>query len=247
MRREMSRALARVVGITMVVALVGPPRDAKGRPSLTVDHGELVLAHGGGELRSADLVGSTVRLGALDLRLDGITRVRSPRGDVVLHDFSLADGTGKLCLPDGQNERWAIAVTTDAGVELACTSGARGKCARFGYDPSDPSLVDLHAACVRMMRADYGGDGTSATREGIGIRFCDRAGVFPCPSDARLVSAWSHERAVCVARPRVADLADLATLASRHPHLRERLGDACSFERMDGDPQAILFEHELAP
>jgi hypothetical protein len=43
----------------------------------------------------------------------------------------------------------------------------------------------------------------------------------------------------------VAELANLVMLARRHPHLRDRLGDACSFERMHAEPEAILFEYEL--
>jgi len=238
--------LPRGLALALVGALAGSSPRAESSPTIAVERGELIVRTSDGRVRrSYALVGANVQLGELELRLESVTRVRTPRGSVVLHDFALASGDGELCLPDAQGERWAIAFSTAAGIELACTSGARGKCARFGYDPGDPELVDLHAACVRMMRADYGGDGTSATRAGVGIRFCDRAGVWPCPADARVASSWSSQRAECVAQARAPEVADLPTLVARHPHLQGRA--SCDAETSEAHRHAILFELAPAP
>ncbi|MCC5642173.1 hypothetical protein LC607_04165 [Nostoc sp. CHAB 5824] len=66
-------------------------------------------------------------------------------------------------------------------VTFSCTNGALAKCIRFGYKPwktfNGRSLQDYHQACVRMVRADYCGDGTSHTHDGTLINFYDRLGV----------------------------------------------------------------------
>ena len=62
---------------------------------------------------------------------------------------------------------------------LICTGGAIGKCVRWGYKPwrSGPdgvALWDYHQACVRMVRADYGGDGVGHTRDNTPVDVFDR-------------------------------------------------------------------------
>jgi ADYC domain len=96
------------------------------------------------------------------------------------------------------------------GFDLACTSGAVGKCIRWGYrlweeEPGGPPLRALHQACLHMTRADYGGDGQATTRDGTVIALCDRAGVRPCRDrmPMEFEAAWGVDGAVCVARPRI--------------------------------------------
>ena len=92
-------------------------------------------------------------------------------------------------------------------MNLTCTSGAEGKCILLGYRPWESvgatSLRDIHAACIRMIRADYGGDGTSHTRDGTLIAFRDNLGIrdFPADNDMPFEAAWGPDGAVCVARP----------------------------------------------
>lgn len=80
----------------------------------------------------------------------------------------------------------------------------------------------LHAACVRMARADYGGDGRPHTRAGVALVFWDRFGVRPRPTAERLPfeAGWDADGAVCVVRPRIAALAPLRDLRRRYPRLR---------------------------
>jgi hypothetical protein len=143
----------------------------------------------------------------------------------------------ELCTPDVDGNRWAL-VTHDEHdeLQLVCSSGAIGKCIRWGYTPN--VSVDVHKACIRMTRADYGGDGSTATRDGTWIGFCDRVGVHPCSGTERIEAAWSADGAVCVAHPRVDQIVTLVELARRYPKLAGHVGPACTLR---GTPDAKLF------
>jgi len=73
---------------------------------------------------------------------------------------------------------------------LACVTGAVGKAAIWGYWPREmtaptypsDSLLNFETI-VRMVRADYCGDGTSHTQEGTPIGVADRMGVRDADSD----------------------------------------------------------------
>ena len=100
----------------------------------------------------------------------------------------------------------------------------------------------LHEACIRMVRADYGGTGATATRDGTRIAFCDRSGVHRCPARGRLEAAWSPSGATCVAAPRIAELATLDQLAERYPRLIGHLGrEACTMATAAVDGRTLLF------
>ncbi|HET6467027.1 MAG TPA: ADYC domain-containing protein [Geminicoccaceae bacterium] len=65
---------------------------------------------------------------------------------------------------------------------ITCTGGATGKCVRYGYKPwgedaEGRPLWDLHQTCVRLVRADYCGDGVSWTETGTLIDLYDRRGI----------------------------------------------------------------------
>ena len=174
-------------------------------------------------------------------------------GDVFLHRFVVKDESGntrEFCTPDPQGRSLGFPVPNGkGGFELTCTSGAVGKCIRWGYrfweeKPAGPPLRALHRACIHMTRADYGGDGSTFTRDGTLIDFCDRFGIQTCEWDRPLPfeAAWGVEGAVCVARPRIADLVSLDGLAARYPRLTAMLGPmACTRESAEGDPAALLF------
>ena len=100
----------------------------------------------------------------------------------------------------------------------------------------------LHDACTHMVRADYGGDGTSATRIGNPIAFCDRFDVWPCKEQPyAFEAAWRADGAACVARTRVPALASLEDLSTRYPHLREQLGASrCSAASELGSDGSLL-------
>jgi hypothetical protein len=155
-----------------------------------------------------------------------------------------------FCTSDAQGQNLGFPVPNGkGGFELTCTSGAIGKCVRWGYRfweevSGGPPLRALHLACTHMTRADYGGDGSTFTRDGTLIFFCDRFGVIPCEGEGAMSfeAAWNVKGAVCVARPRIAELATLESLGVRYPHLTQHLGpDACHEESAMRDPAALLF------
>jgi hypothetical protein len=251
-------AFARCIGLSTALAMAGPVA-ARAQTALTAAGAEFVLTTPAGRtFRSADLVGATLNIAVAGTPVE--IRIRSVEEDpdaiggrVLLHDLVVEDAAGRavdLCTPDAHGRRLGFPVPDgQGGFELTCTSGAVGKCIRWGYrpweeQPGGPPLAALHAACVHMARADYGGDGRASTREGTMIYWCDRFGVHPCGGDASAAfeAAWGRDGATCVARPRIAENVSLEQLAERYPRLQPHLGPArCSEDIAMRDPRALLF------
>ncbi len=213
----------------------------------------------GRALGPRELVGATLAAAdeagrSLTVRVDAVTPdPRDPAGEVLLYQMMAlgADGAWReLCDPDPAGERWAFPLAgrwTASGEHLpaapgvfnvTCSSGAVGKCVRFGYKPwatgPDGTLLWAHhQACVRMMRADYCGDGRSFTRDGTLIDLYDRLGLQrdePGPG-MRFEAGWGADGATCVARVRIPENATLEGLARRCPgRLAEKVGAACTEE-----------------
>jgi hypothetical protein len=191
---------------------------------------------------------------------------RDPQGEVLLYTFSEPDNvTGQwrnACNPDPDGRRLGFplagAFTPDgryvaspgafgaavAGrILIACTGGAEGKCVRFGYKPwrtlpDGTSLGPYYQACVRLVRADYGGDGVGHTRNGTPIDLFDRIGIQrdETAPGMTLEAAFDPDGAVCVAHPRLPDLTSVDALARLYPRLAGHLGADCD-ERVS----ALLF------
>jgi hypothetical protein len=69
--------------------------------------------------------------------------------------------------------------SSSTGMTFACENvGAIAKCVNMGYKPwKSSSLNTLHQSCVRMVRADFCGDGVSWTKDGTEIDVKDRLGL----------------------------------------------------------------------
>ena len=83
--------------------------------------------------------------------------------------------------------------------ELSCTAGVRAKCVRFGYLPwRDYGTRQLFNACIRMMRADYCGDGQATTRDGTLIDIYDDLGMQKLDeiSACAFEAGWTADGAV---------------------------------------------------
>jgi hypothetical protein len=254
--RRAAPILALVVAAASTCAAFGQPRDDT--PTLHVT-GTLfrVVLPDGRVLTSPDLVGALFEVadesGRLTMvRIEAVALDPSdPAGDVWLHRFSVPDAGGggwrNLCsaAPDGTEAGFPIATggavatvgepRTPPAFTLTCTSGAVGKCVRLGYKPwrdvAGVPLADYHQACVRALRADYGGDGISFTRDGTRVDLFDRLGIQqpePSPGELTFEAAWNAEGAACVRRPRIAEIVSLTDLGLRYPRLVERTGAACS-------------------
>jgi ADYC domain len=195
--------------------------------------------------------GRTIRV-----RIAGVEPDASdPHGEILLYDFRLLRPRGEepLCAPDadgrrlgfplaGRSDPAGILSSSDGSIfELACTSGAQGKCARFGYAPwrrapDGRPMLDWYNACVRLLRGDYCGDGRPFTRDGTLVDIYDRLGIHASDADPRLTfeAAWGPEGAVCVARTRLPDIIDLEGLGRACPRLVGRLGSAACSENVPG-------------
>jgi hypothetical protein len=238
-------------------------------PDLSVDGSAFVLHLPNGRvLRGAELQGAKVVMPieggrAVEVRLSRIEP--DPRDPGLLrHAFEMQDAQGQwvpACQPNADGETWGFPIALPEGhpgregpITLTCVSGAVGKCARFGYQPwkrgpHGEDLLPYHAACVRMVRADYGGDGAPHTRNGTRIDIYDAIGIQRPDSlhDAEYAfeAGWSPAGAVCVARTRWGELATMEDLRAQYPRLP--LGSACT-ESAAAAAGALLFNRSrLAP
>ncbi len=201
-------------------------------------------------LRSPELVGAAfiVRVGQGQARVRLAAVEREPRardGDVWLHTLMVvqADGTETpLCRPgpDGKPQGFPLAsrMLADGAVEntpedqfeILCTGGSRAKCVRFGYRPWKPEEADLYAACNRMVRADYCGQGEGTTRDGMPIDPYDDQGIQIADrlAEHAFEAGWTKDGAVCVSHVRVKENTSLAKLAQQCPRLADRVGPGCN-------------------
>jgi hypothetical protein len=215
-------------------------------------------------LHSPDLVGAELRLRSGPwVRIDAVEKIEeTPGSPLWLHTFSVqgADGAWtNLCRvgPDGRRAGFPVpgrassdGTVAEAGpgvFELTCTGGAQAKCVRFGYRPWDvgpdgQTRRDLYNTCIRMVRADYGGDGRGTTRDGTLIDVYDFRGIqSPDPrEDHDLEAGWGLDGAVCVRHVRIRENVSLGELERAYPRLRGRTGEVCTeeFARAHG---AVLF------
>lgn len=226
----------------------------------------LVTVSDGRRLRSADLVGAVLSVpgpdGTQRVRIDSVdTDPTDPDHEVQLHTLSVEDpATGtwiNYCSPgpDGVAKAFPMRGSWtpegrhlhDDALTIICTGGAVGKCVRWGYKPwreapDGTSLWDYHQACVRMVRADYGGDGIGHTRDGTPIDLFDRLGIqkpAADPGPLTFEAAWGVGGAVCVRKPRISQIVSLGDLANTYPRLRGRTGPSC--QEGDRPAEALVF------
>lgn len=220
----------------------------------------------GSTLTSRDLVGAVLTLAnGAKLRIDGVeVDPDNDAGDVLLHKISIeaADGSWReFCKPDPDGKMLAFPlagnmrpdgsiVERSGSFQIVCTSGAQGKCVRFGYKPwlddrNGRAMLDYYNACVRMLRADYCGDGTATTRDGTLINLYDRIGIQADEAlpGMQFEAGWSDYGATCIARVRIPENVSLDQLVRSCPRLRDiPLGDECSEAVAEGNPDTLLFD-----
>ena len=89
-------------------------------------------------------------------------------------------------------------------VTLACRESALAKCVEWAYRELDePTTSWAHQACVRMVRADYAGDGATNTFSGARIYVGDDLGLIEQSSyPGWLVkeAEWNADGAICINR-----------------------------------------------
>jgi hypothetical protein len=200
-------------------------------------------------------------------RIDAVAAdPRDRDGDVSLYSVSILVGDAQwrpYCLPDAEGRRAVIPVQGSWGadgvpqpasdlVTFACTSGAIGKCIRFGYKPwkqhRGVALSRYHAACIRMVRADYCGDDRPHTVDGTQIDIWDSLGIQS--RDERtghpelFEAAWSPGGAAYLNVPRWSD--DVADVIADCPeHFRGRTsrdGALLPSEVAQHFPEVLIFD-----
>jgi hypothetical protein len=226
-----------------------------------------VVGSEGTALPQDSLPGTTLTLGDGSgarriIRIESIERdPKDTSGEIMLYALSEQRSTGEwrnICLPDPDGRRLGFPLagrfTADGRYEpsaerllITCTGGAEGKCVRFGYKPwgKAPDGTPLEAAynaCVRLVRADYAGDGRGTTRNGQPIDIYDTLGIEAPANDPAydFEGGFDEKGAVCVSHARVKEKTTLAAIEASSPRLKGRVGDVCTeaFARTQG---AILF------
>jgi hypothetical protein len=185
------------------------------------------------------------------IRIDAVERDRQDAaGEIILYTLFEQDAESgewrNLCLPNPGGRRVGFPLAgvftadgryepTHQGILLTCTGGAEGKCIRFGYKPwgfgpNNIALAPYFQACVRLVRADYCGDGVGHTRDGTPIDIFDTIGIErdePAPGMS-FEAAWGPDGAVCARRARLPDVLDSTTIAAYCPRLAHAIGETCN-------------------
>lgn len=248
---------------------------APAAPVVAVEGGRLTARTWDGSLLpDAELVGLELTLpGAhareLHVRIDAQWPSLGPLGAYAVS--RLDEATGRwvpYCEPGRDGRRIAVALAghwEDDGAgpfvedphdfTLTCTAGSNGKCARLGYVPGlrtahGESLTPYFEACVRMMRADYCGDGRSFTEPGVAVELQDRAGRSTrAHGDEPLAfeAVWGPRGAICVHHPRHAERLSLRGIGERCPRLAAALGERCQQDVLQRDPDARFVSRSRGP
>jgi ADYC domain len=215
----------------------------------------------GGALIGATVVGGSPELGQAAFRIVGI-RPDPDDPEITLHDLTTRDpvtGEWKVyCAPDDRGVLGGLFLAGawdatgkhvhDDKFSVSCTSGVIGKCVRAGYKPwkmaSDGRpMWDYHQTCVRAVRADYCGNGTAHTREGMRIEIIDRLNPVALPDSGLAFEAgWTPEGASCLARPRLPTWSRDEIVAACPERLSRRVGELadCAMETELGKPDVLL-------
>jgi hypothetical protein len=147
----------------------------------------------------------------IPLRIEDIDALESDP-EILAYEVSVANGSGgwvSLCgyEADGSARRalpvdGAWDATTGAWIDtgtfsFACRQASIAKCVEFGYKPWE-GFGDHHKACVRMLRADYCGDGVAHTVNGTPVNLYDNAGVQTDTESWPIDAEWGPSGALCV-------------------------------------------------
>lgn len=106
----------------------------------------------------------------------------------------------------------------DGWFTLACAGSAAAKMSLMGYGPNadfngegEPATPQQRQATLKMITADYCGNGDSYTADGTPLNWRNAAGSvgFPNPEESQIEAIWTAQGAVCLDAPRVVSLEDV--------------------------------------
>ncbi len=140
--------------------------------------------------------------------LCGLDDDGSPVGAIAMKGYwDLSEGT----------ETGGDWVPSDDAFTFGCDGHAVARCALAGYKPwrrveechgetcEVKSLRGHHQACIRMLRADYCGDGTAHTEDGTLVNHYDAFGIRYDSEDWAFGAEWTADGARCMSSPRRPD------------------------------------------
>ena len=137
------------------------------------------------------------------LRIDSMSTLTDANADVYTYKISIAadggwqslcDGGDAVAIPGSWNP--ANGAWSDGNFSFACRGSSVAKCLELGYK-TWYGFGDHQRACVRMLRADYCGDGVSHTVNGTQINVYDDAGVQADTESWQIDGEWSPDGALC--------------------------------------------------
>jgi hypothetical protein len=162
----------------------------------------------GTSLNGSSWTGTTSNGAAINLRIDNFVSSGTDIGFWAV-SYETDGGWNTLCgsEPDG-SPVLAIAVpgswdgtasytNSPTSFTWSCRHKSIAKCVEMGYQPWDGRDVEM-ASCVRLLRADYCGTGTSYTLDGTLLNLYDDEGVQTDTESWAIEAEWSPAGAVCV-------------------------------------------------
>lgn len=117
------------------------------------------------------------------------------------------DGAGNptqaIALPGTWDPTTAVRQAGTGRFTWGCRGAALAKAVEWGYRPwVSAAMTDAHQAAVRMIRADYCGDGQTHTTNGNPIDVSDKWGTQVSDTTWDVEAKWGPNGAVCLNTPR---------------------------------------------
>jgi hypothetical protein len=162
----------------------------------------------------------------------------SPEGAMVVYKLTYPDPSSgssavPVCPPPHDDGLWLTLIQGETydhalklvepnrpgWITLACADEAVFKMKSYGYGPNDhlhgpglPSTAAERQATLKMITADYCGDGHSFTEQGELYAPRDAAGRFsgPVPATFPMEAMWDEDGALCIGDPRAVTPATVA-------------------------------------
>ena len=174
----------------------------------------------GAGLVGAKMAGTLSSGGTVSVRVDSAQTLPAPHTDVWAYGVSYqlagsttwspmcgSSGTLALALSGTWNlgsgvvggGSWSASATS---FTFGCRGAALAKCVELGYKPwkivNGVLLRNHHQSCVRMLRADYCGDGKSWTQDGTPINVYDSLNIQTDAAEYKLDAEWVPTGARCI-------------------------------------------------
>ena len=200
--------------------------------------GSKLVVHAAGQIVEGDRLAGA-EIGAAGGNRYRIEKYEAPEPGKDIHRYVVSAWDGAGWVPFCKDAAAAVPIYgywdnsgakhRSKDVTFACVNAALGKCVNFGYRPWVSRELDLlHQSCVRLLRADYCGDGRSFTKDGTQISINDTIGINPDDgANWNMEAEWTPRGARCLARARLPDT-KLPACA------RRRMLKHCGATRPDG-------------